>query len=59
MKLTQQNFHSFATLYQYIKEFYFQNTFPFGSMFRQTDDIGKKRPTKFVEQGIVIVVWEG
>ena len=32
---------------------YFQNTFPFVSMSRKTDDIGKKRPKHFVEQGIV------
>ena len=31
---------------------YFQNTFPFVSMSRQTDDIGKKNPKHFVEQGI-------
>ena len=31
---------------------YFQNTFPFVSMSRQTDDIGKKRPKEFVEQSI-------
>ena len=32
---------------------YFQNTFPFVSTFRQTDDIRKKCRTFFVEQGIV------
>ena len=31
--------------------FYFQNTFPFVSTFRQTDDIRKKRRKHFVEQG--------
>ena len=31
---------------------YFQNTFPFVSMSRQTDDIGKTRPKKIVEQSI-------
>ena len=31
---------------------YFQNTFPFVSMSKQTDDIGKTSPTKFVEQSI-------
>ena len=31
---------------------YFQNTFPFVSKCRQTDDIGKKHPKIFVEQGI-------
>ena len=32
----------------------FQNTFPFVSTFRQTDDIRKKRKKKFVEQGISV-----
>ena len=32
---------------------YFQNTFPFVSTLRQTDDIRKKRGKHFVEQGIV------
>ena len=36
---------------------YFQNTFPFVSMSRQTDDIGKKRPKKFVEQDRPIVTY--
>ena len=31
---------------------YFQNTFPFVSMSRQTDDISKKLPKSVVEQGI-------
>ena len=31
---------------------YFQNTFPFGSTFRQTNFIKKKRRKNFVEQGI-------
>ena len=31
---------------------YFQNTFPFLSTFRQTDNIRKKRRNIFVEQGI-------
>ena len=32
---------------------YFQNTFPFVSTFRQTDDIRNKRRKNLVEQGIV------
>ena len=31
-------------------------SFPFVSMFRQTDDIGKKRPKTFVEQGIIKII---
>ena len=35
---------------------YFQNTFHFVSMSRQTDDIGKKLPKQFVEQSIGPIV---
>ena len=46
-------FNNFYNLNLEIDHFcYFQNTFPFVSMSRQTDDIGKIRHKNFVEQGI-------
>ena len=51
-KKRRQNFVEQGINVKIVHFCYFQNIFPFVSMSRQTDDIGKTRPKRFVEQDI-------